>query len=178
MDFHANSSSANDGHPPTNQAPLLPAEDGPQEEGSQSKTSVVSIKPELEEKESRLSNGLKFFLSWGIGVFGVAAAIVFGIWAPISYKATIQGNRNSDSAQSSMISAFSQANAYATALNDVQYSAAAQASSMLEVQSAMDDTLSAMNRRLKAMGQLSLIELCLRNKVSGNCNRRMKHFFR
>jgi hypothetical protein len=40
-----------------------------------------------------------FILDWVLKVLAVASAILFGIWAPIPYKATANGNADNNSAQ-------------------------------------------------------------------------------
>jgi hypothetical protein len=45
-------------------------------------------------------NPILFTVNWICVVLGVAAAIVFGIWAPLSYEATASGNRDSSTVQS------------------------------------------------------------------------------
>ncbi|KAH7119888.1 hypothetical protein B0J11DRAFT_570299 [Dendryphion nanum] len=47
---------------------------------------------------------LDSILDWSLKVLGVAAAVLFGIWAPISYKAANDGNKANDETQQEMIS--------------------------------------------------------------------------
>ena len=98
---------------------------------------------------------LIFCLDWGIKVLGVAAAVVFGIWAPLSYQATNNANTSDDAAQSSMISAAYAANSQASSALRIQSSAAVQQSIALD----------AMNSRIGAIGQLWLLSFCLDNTV-------------
>lgn len=51
-----------------------------------------------------LSERNDLYLEWVIKILGVAAAVTFGIWAPISYKITADGNSGNDRAQSSLLS--------------------------------------------------------------------------
>jgi hypothetical protein len=75
-------------------------------------------------------------LEWALKVLGFAAACIFGAWAPLSYKAALDGNSGNDAGQSSMISAAVAANSQAGAAAsqqsvalDAMISAAAAASS-------------------------------------------------
>jgi hypothetical protein len=96
-------------------------------------------------------NPILFTLNWICVVLGVAAAIVFGIWAPLSYEATASGNRDSSAVQSSMISSLS-------AANDL-------ASSALSAASAQGTALDEVQSRLGAMGQLALFGFCVTETV-------------
>src|SRR5277367_4674898 len=96
-------------------------------------------------------NPILFTVNWICVVLGVAAAIVFGIWAPLSYEATASGNRDSSAVQSSMISALS-------AANDL-------ASSALSAASAQGTALDEVQSRLGAMGQLALVGFCITETV-------------
>jgi hypothetical protein len=96
-------------------------------------------------------NPILFTVNWICVVLGVAAVIVFGIWAPLSYEATASGNRDSSAVQSSMISALS-------AANDL-------ASSALSVASAQGTALDEVQSRLGAMGQLALVGICITETV-------------
>lgn len=89
--------------------------------------------------------------TWIAGVLSAAASILFGVWAPLSYKAAANGNRDNNTIQSSMLSSLSVANSVAqVALS----SADAQASLLQDMQS-----------RLEAMGQLALIQYCASQTV-------------
>lgn len=92
-----------------------------------------------------------FTINWICVVLGVTAAIVFGIWAPLSYEATANGNRDSNVVQSSMISALSVA-------NDV-------ASSALSAAKAQSAALGEVQNQLGAMGQLALVDFCVTETV-------------
>jgi hypothetical protein len=97
------------------------------------------------------NNPILFTINWICVVLGVAAAIVFGIWAPLSYKVTASGNRDSSAVQSSMIGALS-------AANDV-------ASSALSAARAQMFVLDEVQSRLGAMGQLALVAFCVTETV-------------
>lgn len=83
---------------------------------------------------------LENFLEWILKVLGFAATCIFGAWAPLSYKATLDGNSGSDAAQSSMVSA--------------DTAVSSQASAVASQQSVV---LDAMNSRIGAIGQLLAI---------------------
>lgn len=63
--------------------------------------STAPTKPHL------LSQRNDFLLDWALKILGVASAILFGIWAPISYKITADGNAGNDAAQASLMSEMS-----------------------------------------------------------------------
>lgn len=91
---------------------------------------------------------INFVIQWTCGIIATAAAIVFGIWAPLSYEATASANSSNDVAQSSMIDALSSATRIARSAATVQSSA-----------------LSKMEDRLALMGQLAVINFCLTQSV-------------
>ena len=93
--------------------------------------------------ESDPSGALERGLFWAVQAIGMAAAVVFGVWAPLAYKATVDGNSGNDASSSSMLSAL--------------LSASSEASVAAATQSAM---LDAVNSRLDAMGQLWLVDVC------------------
>jgi hypothetical protein len=49
--------------------------------------------------ESRSISSTELAADWLLKVLAVASAILFGIWAPISYRLQDAGNKNSDEAQ-------------------------------------------------------------------------------
>jgi hypothetical protein len=102
---------------------------------------------------------LLFWLDWAIKVLGIAAAVIFGIWAPLSYQATDNANTSGDAAQNSMISAAFAANSQASSALSIQSSAAAKQSVALD----------ALNSRIGAIGQLWLLDFCLGNTVRDPC---------
>ncbi|KAJ9662406.1 hypothetical protein H2201_006115 [Coniosporium apollinis] len=116
---------------------------------------------------------IEFAIEWAIKVLGLTAAILFGIWAPLSYKAAAEGKDSNDAGQRSVMLAMSTANAQAASAMDfqwsalsVQQSAAAAQSTVLEAQASVLDDI---QRRLVAMGQLSLVEFCLRQDAYAPC---------
>src|SRR6266536_5198059 len=64
-------------------------------------------------------NLLLFVLRWTCLVLTVAASIVFGIWAPVAYQATVDANNDGNAAQSSVIQVASAANAMASSRNSM-----------------------------------------------------------
>lgn len=65
-----------------------------QREAAKSSAEIDSHTPRLEE-----------FAVWVLQVTAVAAAVIFGVWAPLSYNATVSGNSGSNDASSSMLKA-------------------------------------------------------------------------
>ena len=97
-------------------------------------------------------SGFLFAVTWITGVLAAAAALVFGIWAPLSYKATADGNRDNNAAQSAVMSCMS--------------SMIGSISSANSIASAALSSASAQNRQLSAMGQLALIDFCASRTVN------------
>lgn len=85
-------------------------------------------------------------------VLTVVATVVFGIWAPLSYRATADGNRDNNVVQSLMMQQVMTA-------NDI-------ASSALRAASAQSTDLASMQSRLGAMGQLALLDFCFAHAVN------------
>ena len=100
---------------------------------------------------SKNNNVISFTLNWICVVLTVAATIVFGIWAPLSYRATADGNRDNNVVQSSMMQQVMTA-------NDI-------ASSALNSASAQSTVMASMQSRLGAMGQLAILDFCLTQTV-------------
>jgi hypothetical protein len=88
----------------------------------------------------RVTTKIEFVLDWTIKIFGISAAVVFGVWAPLSYKATTDGNK----------SGLAAATAQAQSAYDMQSSAMVAQSMVLDV----------LQSRFKAIGQLQLFEFC------------------
>lgn len=70
-----------------------------------------------------LSQRNDFLLDWTMKILGVASAVLFGIWAPISYKVTADGNAGNDDAQKSLMSEISEIRRGAATLAAAQQSA-------------------------------------------------------
>jgi hypothetical protein len=127
-------------------------------QSTREKVVAISSQP----ASSRASNAtpkwvdtLLFWVDWGIKVLGVAAAVIFGIWAPLSYQAANNTSTSGDAATSSMISAAFAANSQASSALSIQSTAAAKQSVALD----------ALNSRIGAIGQLWLLDFCLGNTV-------------
>jgi len=103
------------------------------------------------ERTSKNDNVISFSLNWICVVLTVVATIVFGIWAPLSYRATADGNRDNNLVQSSMMQQVMTA-------NDI-------AASALRAASAQSTNLASMQSRLGAMGQLAMVDFCLTQTV-------------
>jgi hypothetical protein len=97
----------------------------------------------------QLSERVEKFCKWALNVAVLAAAIVFGIWAPLSYNITLNGNSGNDASSSSMLSAV--------------LAASSQASAAASMQSAILDDMSS---RIGAVGQLWLVDFCVAQTVS------------
>ncbi|KAH6613833.1 hypothetical protein C7974DRAFT_417585 [Boeremia exigua] len=74
-------------------------------------------------KTHLLSQRNDVYLDWAIKILSVAAAVTFGIWAPISYKITADGNSGNDKAQASLMSEISSMRAEAETAASAQRSA-------------------------------------------------------
>ncbi|KAJ4383997.1 hypothetical protein N0V86_000841 [Didymella sp. IMI 355093] len=107
-----------------------------------SQTDSVNVpKPHL------LSERNDFILDWALKILGVAAAILFGIWAPISYKITADGNAGNDEAQASLMSAIS------SMRDEARTAAFAQRSAVTALSKVQD--------QLANIGLLRAYEICL-----------------
>lgn len=106
----------------------------------------ASNQPSEAESPHLLSQRNDFLLDWSLKIIGLAAAIVFGIWAPISYSLTAQGNRQNDASQADLQSQ----------LEDVSE----QASSASSLQAVATSILSNIQEALNAQGLLSIWEFC------------------
>lgn len=102
---------------------------------------------------------IDFTIKWTVGILTVAATIVFGIWAPLSYEATKSGNASNDQ----MADALHDIGTMASIANDV-------ASSALETAIAQRSALNEMQTRVALVGQLALVDFCLTQSVGPNFN--------
>ncbi|OAL52735.1 hypothetical protein IQ07DRAFT_585852 [Pyrenochaeta sp. DS3sAY3a] len=69
------------------------------------KVSSLDI-PQVERSltcQSRIISPTEFALDWLLKVLAVASAILFGIWAPISYRLQDLGNKSNDEAQDKLV---------------------------------------------------------------------------
>lgn len=127
--------------------------------GEQS-TSSSSLVPK--QKLSRNKELINFIIQWTCGILAVAATIVFGIWAPLSYEATASANRSNDAAQSSMVDVLSSVRDMGMAANSIAMTATSIATSAATAQSS---ALIEMQNRLALMGQLAVIDFCMTHSV-------------
>ncbi|RDW56566.1 hypothetical protein BP6252_14094 [Coleophoma cylindrospora] len=124
---------------------------------------ITTIKPALttagapeqgppNRNDGQLGERIREFCNWAFNIAVLAAAIVFGIWAPLSYNVTLVGNNGNDESSKSMLSAMQ--------------AASAQASVVASKQSTM---LNAMDDRIGAIGQLRLVEFCATQTTVSAC---------
>ncbi|EER38874.1 conserved hypothetical protein [Histoplasma capsulatum var. duboisii H88] len=97
--------------------------------------------------------GLTFILHWGCAVLTVAATVLFGIWAPLSYQETKEANKGNDEMQRALILSAESANEIAT-------SALLAASRQLQFATAQASAISNLQEQLAAMGQVALLQFC------------------
>ncbi|EDN05997.1 predicted protein [Histoplasma mississippiense (nom. inval.)] len=97
--------------------------------------------------------GLTFILHWGCAVLTVAATVLFGIWAPLSYQETKEANIGNDEMQRALILSAESANEIAT-------SALLAASRQLQFATAQASAISNLQEQLAAMGEVALLQFC------------------
>lgn len=51
----------------------------------------------------RRSFAIGYFIDWALKILGAFSAIVFGVWAPVSYHLQVLGNKSSDEAQDKLV---------------------------------------------------------------------------
>jgi len=163
----SNASQANFGSTANLNVPSDPnhsAHSGSPSETLTGEQSTSSSSPILKQKLSRDKTLINFIIQWTCGILAVAAAIVFGIWAPLSYEATASGNRSNDAAQSSMFDALSRMGNMALTANDIAMTAnniAITASSVAKsAATAQSSALLEIQKRVALMGQLAVIDFC------------------
>ena len=78
----------------------------------------LSLNTMKRQKDIR-DKDIYFAIKWACGILTVAASIVFGIWAPLSYEATISDNET----QESMLSVLSNAKEMASTANIIALNA-------------------------------------------------------
>src|SRR5262249_45290353 len=93
-------------------------------------------------------------LYWLCIVLAAAASVVFGIWAPLSYNAAVDANRDSNAAQS--------------AANDLASSAYLIASSANVIAADQSRAIEALQTNMVALGQLWLVDFCVQRTVRFN----------
>lgn len=105
-------------------------------------------------RADRHASPVEWWVDWILKIIGVTAAVLFGIWAPLSWKSTEDGNGT----QSSMASALSDASTQASQALD-------QASKALSLQSSVATVQSALSSTIDAMGRLQIASFCLEQSV-------------
>lgn len=92
-----------------------------------------------------------FGVKWACGILTVAASIVFGIWAPLSYEATVSDNET----QNAMLGVLSSAQELAATANVI-------ASRALDTASGQRGALES---TIELMGRLAVLEFCYGQQV-------------
>ena len=102
-----------------------------------------------------------FAIKWACGILTVAASIVFGIWAPLSYEATLSDNDTQDA----MVSVLSDARDLASTANVI-------ASDALVAASAQREAMEGLYSTIGLMGRLAVAEFCYGQQVRAcaRCN--------
>lgn len=118
---------------------------------------VSSASSSPKQKPARDKDLINFIIQWTCGILAAAAAIVFGIWAPLSYKATASGNRSNDAAQSSMVDALSTFRDMASSANNIAMTATR---IVMSAATAQSSALTEMQHRMALMGQLAVFDFC------------------
>ncbi|KAM0802606.1 hypothetical protein BDR22DRAFT_887400 [Usnea florida] len=90
-----------------------------------------------------------FAIKWTCGILTVAASVVFDIWAPLSYEATISDN-DTDNA---IVSVLSNAKDLASTANII-------ASNALDTASAQQEVVGSLYGTTGLMGQLAVMDFC------------------
>ena len=103
----------------------------------------------VKRQKDLFDRDIYFVIKWACGILTVAASIVFGIWAPLSYKATISDNE----AQDSMVDILSHARDLASTANII-------ASNALDTASAQHAVMGSLYSTMGLMGQLAVMEFC------------------
>ena len=98
-----------------------------------------------------------FAIKWTCGILTVAASIVFGIWAPLSYEAF--SDNDTDDAIASVLS-----NA-----KDLASTANIIASNALDTASAQHEIVGSLYSTIGLMGQLAVMEFCYGQQVRCRC---------
>ncbi|KLJ06047.1 hypothetical protein EMPG_10527 [Blastomyces silverae] len=99
------------------------------------------------------TSGLIFILRWGCAILTVAATILFGIWAPLSYQETRNANKDHDEMQRALIKS-------AKSANDIATSALGAAFLQLQIATAQASVIENLQTQLAAMGQVALLQFC------------------
>lgn len=109
----------------------------------------------------------EFVLDWSLKVLGFIGVVAFGIWAPLSYKATLQQNHGNDAIKS-FIRQSQNMPAYANTQGNGGSSptSASQDTLVLSAFSAQITYMSVMQNYQAQLGQLQLLEFCLAHDVT------------
>ncbi|KKZ68787.1 hypothetical protein EMCG_01000 [[Emmonsia] crescens] len=99
------------------------------------------------------TSGLVFLLRWGCAILTAAATILFGVWAPLSYQATKEANKDNDEIQRALMRS-------AKSANEIASSALYAASQQLDIATAQASVISNLQDQLAAMGQVVLLQFC------------------
>ncbi|ORY10668.1 hypothetical protein BCR34DRAFT_345467 [Clohesyomyces aquaticus] len=139
---------------PTSPSPSLQPEGStsPKERPSSHQSQSLNLSrpptptPPPSESDSVLTPKTEFMLDWAFKILGVASAILFGVWAPISYQATKSGNADNDEAQKELSRRMAALNSQG------------QAASMLQASAAT--ALASLQRNVGSFGLLRVWEFC------------------
>ncbi|KAF6235721.1 hypothetical protein HO173_005916 [Letharia columbiana] len=112
----------------------------------------------LKRQKDFRDRDIYFAIKWACGILTVAASIVFGIWAPLSYEATIADNDT----QNSMVTVLSNAKDLASTANII-------ASNALDTASAQRDAMASLYSTIGLMGQLAVMEFCYGQQTLSAC---------
>jgi hypothetical protein len=160
------------------------------------KQTLIRTRPKVRRPYTENEGLFLFILRWTCAVLTVAAAIVFGIWAPLSYKATVEANNDGNAAQSSALSVALAASSLAAHRNDMASSAnsmalrandmartanklASSASSIADdawsLAVSQSSVLQDVHTRIAALGQLWMVDFCINRTVRAHHSIRNCH---
>ena len=111
---------------------------------------LQTLKPQKDFRDKDIF----FAIKWTCGILTVAASIVFGIWAPLSYEATISDNDTDDA----IASVLSNAKDLASTANII-------ASNALDTANAQHEVVGSLYSTIGLMGQLAVMEFCYGQQV-------------
>ncbi|KAK2792037.1 hypothetical protein FQN52_004147 [Onygenales sp. PD_12] len=105
------------------------------------------------EPPKRPTPGLVFILRWICTILTVASAILFGVWAPLSYAAASRASKDNELAQRELFNSVESASAVAE-------SALSVASAQLDMAGAQASAIGNLQGQLSVMGQIALLQYC------------------
>ena len=108
----------------------------------------------LKRQKNFRDKDIIFAIKWTCGILTVVASIVFGIWAPLSYEATISDNDTDND----IVSILSNAKGLASTANIM-------ASNALDTASAQHEMVGSPYSTIGLMGQLAVVEFCYGQQV-------------